>query len=261
MKAQVLKLNGEKSKEIELPKIFSVKIRKDITKKVFESEKQQQPYGPDPRAGRKHSASGIIRHLRHVWKSGYGRGQSRIPKKIMWRRGSQFYWVGAEISSVRGGRQAHGPKIVHNLMKKKINKKEKTIAFASVIAATTKEEMLRERYSKLKNIQIKNLPLILDSNITKSKTGELVKGLEKLCGELFKVAVPEKKVRSGKGTRRNRKYKKSAGALIIIGNKEEMQTKTFEVKKVKEIEIGDLYPLGRLTFYTEEAIKDLENKK
>jgi large subunit ribosomal protein L4e len=261
MKAKLFSIKGESNKEIELPKIFSIKLREDIAKKVFEAEKTQQPYGPNPESGKKHSASGIIRHLRHVWKSGYGRGRSRVPRKIMWRRGNQFYWVGAEASSTRGGRRAHGPKIVHQLMKKKINKKEKSLAFATGISATVNLELIKSRYSTLKNSEIKNYPLVFDSSILTAKTKDFVKLLEKSLGELFNIAVPNKKVRPGKGKVRGRKYKKSPGVLIVIGSKEELKSNLFDVKKINEICMKDLYPLGRLTVYSEEAIKELGEKK
>ncbi|MEA3329402.1 MAG: 50S ribosomal protein L4 [Nanoarchaeota archaeon] len=261
MKTQILSIDGKKLKEIKLPEIFSFKVREDIAKKTFEAEKTQAPYGPSPKAGRQHSASGIIRHLRHVWKSGYGRGASRVPRKIHWRRGSQFYWIGAEANSTRGGRRAHGPKIVHNLMKKKINKKEKTIAFASGISATAIGKDVKNRYSSLNNVEVKNLPIVVESKILTVKTKELTESLKKILGNLFVIAVSEKKVRCGKGKLRGRKYKKSAGVLIIIGNKEEVKTKVFDTKKVGEIAMKDLYPLGRLTIYTEEAVKELGERK
>ena len=73
MKSQILSIEGKKIREIELPKLFSEKIREDIIKKVFESEKMWQPYGPYFKAGRQHSASGIVIHRSHKWKSAYGR--------------------------------------------------------------------------------------------------------------------------------------------------------------------------------------------
>ena len=256
MKAQIISLDGKNVGEIELPSIFSTKIREDIIKKVFEAEKIIQPYGPNPRSGRQHSASGIIRHLRHVWKGGYGHGRSRVPRKIMWRRGTQFFWIGAEVSGTRGGRQAHPPKMVHIFEKKKINKKELDLAFATGFAGSLKEELVKKRYLRLKNMEIKNLPLVLElKNNIKAK--ELLAGLEKILGDLFLVAIPEKKVRAGKGKLRNRKYKKNAGVLLITGKDEILKTKIITHKKVGDVTISDLYPLGRLVIYTPGAIKEL----
>ncbi len=237
MKAEILSIEGKKIKEIELPSLFSEKIRHDIVQKTFEAEKIIQPYAPDPEAGKKHSASGVIRHIRHKWRSHYGRGISRVPRKTMWRRGTQFYWIGAEVSGTRGGRRAHPPKIAHFLKDRKINKKEYNIALRSAISSTAKEDLIKNRYKRISDeAKIERLPIVIESKITELKTRQLIESLKKILGNLSSLKI-----------------------LIIIGNNEEIKTKAIESKKVKEIKIKDLYPLGRLTIYTEKAIKDLEN--
>ncbi len=59
MKADVFNSEGKKTKQIELPKAFSEKIREDIVAKVLEGKKIKQPYAPTPMAGR--SAASSIR--------------------------------------------------------------------------------------------------------------------------------------------------------------------------------------------------------
>jgi len=260
MKTEILSISGEKVKEIELPSVFSTKVREDVIKKVFEAEKQIQPYSPDPMAGRKQSASGRIRHIRHKWRTAYGRGISRVPRKTMWRRGTQFYWIGAEASGTRGGRRAHPPKIAHwiNFNNKKINKKEKEFALNSAIASTIEEASLKTRYSNISNSKIKKLPIIVESKVTELKTKDLLNSLRKILGELFTVAEKKSKSRAGKGNMRNRRNKKSAGILIVTGNNETMKNKSLESKKIKELSVSDFWPLGRLTVYTESAIKELD---
>ena len=255
-----MSVGGEKLKEIELPSVFSTKVREDVIKKVFEAEKQIQPYSPDPMAGRKQSASGRIRHIRHKWRTAYGKGISRTPRKTMWRRGTQFYWIGAEVSGTRGGRRAHPPKIAHwiNFNNKKINKKEQDFALNSAIASTIEEVSLKARYSNVSNSKIKKLPFVVESKITELKTKDLLNSLRKILGELFNVAEKKTQSRAGKGNMRNRRNKKSAGVLIITGNNEKIMTTSLESKKVKELEVGDFWPLGRLTVYTENAIKELD---
>jgi len=258
MKADLISIDGKKIKEIEIPSMFSAKVRNDILNKVFEAEKIWHPYAPNFRAGRQASASGIIRHKRHSWKAGYGSGRSRVPRKIMWRRGTQFYWIGAEVSGTRGGRRAHPPKIESMLKTKKINKKEALIALISAIASTSHKENVKSRYKRINEVNIK-LPIIVEDKIISLKTKELIPAVEKILGNLFIVAIPEKSIRAGRGKLRNRKYKKSAGALIIIGNNEKFKTKIIESKKVKELRVADLYPIGRLVIYTENAINDLKS--
>lgn len=260
MKAQLLSIEGKKQKEINLPKVFSSKIREDIVKKVFETERTQHPYGPNFMAGKKHSASGTISHKRHDWKGHYGSGRSRIPRKTMWRRGTQFFWIGAEISSTRGGRRAHPPKPEAFMKFKKINKKEYDLALKSVIAATTNEENVRNRYARLKDNKIENLPIIVESKITELKTKELIKTIDAILGKLAIVSKKQKSIRAGRGKLRNRKYKSTAGALLITGNEEKIKPKILDSLKVNELTISDLYPLGRLVIYTDKAIKDLGEK-
>jgi len=263
MKAKILDINGKEKGSIDLPKCFSQEIRKDIIAKVLEVKKTKQPYSPSLIAGKQHSASGKIVHRRHVWKSGYGRGVSRVPRKIMSRRGSQFNWVGAEVSAMRGGRRAHPPKILSMVDTRKINKKELKIALISAISATANEKELIARYEKLKNKKIENLPLVVESKLVSLKIKNLISSLKKVLGkQLFGLALQKKTVRSGKGKLRGRKYKSNAGLLLVTGEKEKLKTNAFEVKNVKNLGVVDLSEggPGRLTLYTENAIKELGEK-
>jgi large subunit ribosomal protein L4e len=263
MKAKILDINGKEKANIELPKCFSGKIREDIVAKVLEAMKTQQPFSPSPMGGKQHSASGKIHHLRHVWKSGYGGGRSRIPRKMMSRRGSQFNWVGAEISSVRGGRRSHPPKILSMMNLKKINKKEMKIALASALGATIDEKIVKNRYERLQNKKISGLPLIVESKINSLKTKELISSLKKILGkDLFEIAIKKKSIRAGIGKMRGRKYKSNAGMLLVIGEKEKLKTNAFEIKDITSLNVTDLAKggIGRLTMYTEKAVEELENK-
>jgi len=263
MKSKILDITGKKTKEIELPSAFSSSIREDIVAKVLEAKKTMQPYAPSPVAGKQHSAKGKIVHRRHVWKSQYGRGISRVPRKILLRRGGQFNWEAAEVPHAKGGMRAHPPKTLSMINTLKINKKEMKIAFVSAISATANSEKLMGKYQRLESEKINNLPIIVDSKITSLKTKELISSLKKILGDvLFDIALRKKKIRSGKGKLRGRKYKKNAGLLLVIGNDENIKTNAFDVKKVNDLSILDLAKggLGRLTVYTEKAIKDLEKK-
>ena len=101
MKTKLVDKNGNLSGEVNLPKNFSYDIRRDILLKVFEAQKGMfmQPYGTNKLAGRLYSASGILRRKRHAWKGTYGKGISRVPRKIMSRSGTSFNWVGATVSN------------------------------------------------------------------------------------------------------------------------------------------------------------------
>ena len=196
MKSEILSIEGKKIKEIELPKFFSYPVRADIISKVLEAKKTMQPYSPSPVAGKQHAASGKIVHRRHVWRSGYGRGMSRIPRKIMTRRGSQFNWVGAEVSSTRGGRRAHPPKVVSMINTLKINKKEIKKALMSALSATADKKQISLRYRKIEEKDLKELPIIVESRLISLKTKELLESMKKILGEkTFLMTLKKKEVR------------------------------------------------------------------
>ncbi|MDP2628537.1 MAG: 50S ribosomal protein L4 [Nanoarchaeota archaeon] len=257
MKSKILTIDGKEKGTVELPKCFSQPVREDLIMKVLEAKKRKQPYAPSLVGGKQSSASGKLVHRRHVWKSQYGRGMSRVPRKSLSRRGTQFNWVGAEVPNTRGGRRAHPPKIIGMINTNKINKKEEKIALMSAISATANEKMINKKYEKIDHA--KNLPLIVESGITKLKTKELLSSLKKILGELFEVALQKKKVRSGKGKLRGRKYKKNAGLLLVVGKDEKIKTSAFDISDVKSLGINDVAKggAGRLTIYTENAIKNL----
>ena len=260
MKTKILDINGKEKGSIELPDFFSEKIREDIVAKVLEATKMKQPYGPSPVAGKQNSASGNIQHTRNVWKTMQGKGISRVPRKIMSRRGSQFNWVGAEIPNARGGRRAHPPKIESMINTKKINKKELEVALRSALSATANEKIVSEKYERLNGKKLVGLPFIVEPKLLSLKIKELVLSLEKILGkDLFEVALKKRKVRSGIGKLRGRKYKKNAGLLLVIGDKEKLKTNIIDVKMVKSLNVTDLAAggAGRLTIYTEQAVKEL----
>lgn len=254
MKATVYNLKDQKTSEVNLPPMFSAKIREDIALKYYEADKVFHPYAPSPYAGRKHSASGTISHRRHEWKGHYGKGIARVPRKAMWRRGEQFYWVGAEVNTARGGRAVHTPKIYYR--PRKINSKEISIAMHSAIASTAKKEFVSRRYERFDDFK-GEIPMVI-SNAENLKTKQLIEFLKKMLGENYIVALQKKAVRSGKGKMRNRKYKSNAGLLLVKGKDEKINVKGVEVVSANELEIADLYPLGRLTLYTEKSLGELK---
>jgi len=262
MRAKILDINGKEKGTIELPKYFESNIRADIVAKVLELKKRQQPYAPSPVAGKQHSAKGLIVHARHVWRSGYGRGQSRVPRKIFSRKGSQFNWAAAEVPNAKGGMRAHPPKITQFLNELKINKKELKVAFASAIAATASERYILKKYSSIEKID-KKAPFVISSEITKLKTKQILEELKAVLGNLYSVSIKEKSIRAGRGKMRGRKYKSTAGMILVIGNDEQFKTKLFDVKKAKEVSVVDLAQggLGRVAVYTEKAIKNLGEKE
>lgn len=253
MKAHVYALDGTKKKEISLPEVFERTIREDLVWKAARIELSPQPYGIYKEAGRRHSASGIISHKRHDWKGQYGRGIARTPRKILWRRGTQFNWVGAEVSNTRGGRTVHGPKPDMGYLK--MNKNEMKIALASAVAATAQEKFVKKHYASLNKVNFA-LPLVLDLDSKKIST-KMIKGFaSKILGSSVKIAEMHHDVRAGAGKLRGRRYKQSAGMLIVTGQGENIKTSSFDSVEFKDLKVSDLYPLGRLVAFSEKALEE-----
>ncbi|MBU2616524.1 MAG: 50S ribosomal protein L4 [Nanoarchaeota archaeon] len=263
MKAKIFNIDGKAEREIEMPKAFSSRIREDIVLKVLEAKKSQQPYSPSLTAGKQHSASGRIIHQRKVWKSGYGRGMSRVPRKAHSRKGSQFNWVGAEVASTRGGRRAHPPKVIAMINTLKINKKELEQALISALSATASKKEISNRYEKISEKDISAVPFVVEAKLTALKTKDIISSLKKILGEeLFSKVEKKRAIRSGKGKVRGRKYKVNAGLLLVTGDKEKVKSNIVEIQTVSKLGVSDLARggLGRVTVYTEEAVKELGAK-
>ncbi len=256
MKAQLFSSSGEKKSQVELPKIFETPIREDLVAKYFEASKlgEMHPNSPKYRAGLRQVATGSISHKRHDWKGHYGRGISRMPRKAMWRRGTQFFWIGANVPGARGGRKAFPP--LGFIDYKKTNKKEMLIAMNSGFAATARTELVKKRYSLLS--EVKEVPFVIES--LPEKTKALKQTIKKILPENSQ-SLKEKSVRPGKGKSRGRKYKSTPGVLIVTAKDENKNFKGFNIKPIPEVKISDLYPLGRLTIYTHKAIQEFGGKK
>ncbi len=255
MKTTLYDVKGTKKKEITLPAFFDAPIRTELVQRAVEFERFPQPYGIAVEAGRRHSASGIISHKRHDWKGQYGRGIARTPRKILWRRGTQFNWVGAEVSNTRGGRRPHGPKPAFN--SRRMNKKELVIAIRSALAATAQEKCMQARYERFQKPTF-SFPVVVESSIVSAKTKAFKSFLTTVFGALAPLAITQEDVRAGKGKSRGRRYKRNAGALVIISSKEQLKIGGVEIVSVNDLMVTDLYPLGRLVVLTEQALEEIQ---
>ncbi|MBU5575270.1 MAG: 50S ribosomal protein L4 [Candidatus Aenigmatarchaeota archaeon] len=256
----VYDIKGTKIKDIQLPKIFYSEIREDIINRAFLSylSKIRQPYGTDILAGLRTSA-----HYH-----GRGRGYYSMKNREMARiqrihGGNPGQELRAKVApQARSGRRAHPPK-VEKKFELKINKKEKKLALLSSIAATANYELVSKRH-KIPKI---DLPLVISDdfeNISKTKDAKNILISLNLKDELKRAK--NKKIRAGKGKMRGRKYKQKRSLLIISKNDKNLK-KAFEnipgidVCKVSNISVNLLAPggkPGRLTLWTESAIKELE---
>lgn len=258
------KANKEKGKR-KMPSQFSEKVRPDlILRAVFavQSSKRQR-YGAFEDAGNRHSAE--LSRRRKNYRGSYGIGISRVPRKIMSRRGTRMNWVAANVPCVVGGRRAHPPVAIKN-WEQKINKVEKRKAIRSALSAALDKNFVQERGH---NVPAK-YPFIIDASFEEiSKTKDMIIALKAIGLEKELERSAEIKVRAGKGKLRGRKYKRKKGVLLVVGDscklmKGARNIPGVDIVKMREINAELLAPggvPGRLTLFTESAINSIEKEK
>ena len=264
MKADLFTIDGKKSRTVDLPIQCVEEYRPDMIHRAFLAyqSRNRQPYGAFHKAGTRSSAK--LSRRRRQYKTSYGHGISRVPRKSLWKRGRQFGWVGAFAPGMVGGRKAHPPK-PHKIFAQKINKKERRKALRSALAATFNEQIVKQR-----GHQIEFLPAIIEAKMeTLQKTKEVEQMLQnlKLNNELTRISTV--KIRAGKGKMRNRKYKVRKGPLFVVSKPCPLQKAAENLLGVDACVVNDLninllapggHP-GRLTIYSEDAIKRLAEEQ
>jgi len=109
MKLDVLDISKKKTREIDLPVQFNEDVRPDLVKRAVLAlqSTERQAYGTMKEAGKRASAN--LSKRRRKYRGMYGFGISRTPRKILSRRGTRMFWVGAVSPNTVGGRRAHPP--------------------------------------------------------------------------------------------------------------------------------------------------------
>lgn len=264
MKIPIYDLQNNKTGEIELPKAFSEPVNDDLIRSsvTLLSLAKKHPYGSDPRAGKKSAAK--LSRRRRKFKTSYGIGISRVPRKIISRSGTRFNWIGAFAPGTVGGRRAHPPKSF-KIINTKMNKKEKAKAFRSALSATMMRSLVEANGHKLPS----TYPFALDSSFESiSKTKEAIKALFALGLESELERSSSKKIRPGKGKMRGRKYRRVRGLLIVASEKTNLSKALSNIPGVESVvvsslSITDLAPAakgGRFTIFTKPALESISKR-
>ena len=266
MKASVFGLDGSKKHEIELPKVFETAFDPALIKRAvlaIESAKKQ-PKGKLFKSGRQNTA--LYRGARYL--PTYARTinveHARLPR-LKNRRGLLFGKV-ASVAQAVGGPAAHPPK-VETILREKINKKERRLALQSAIAASARLELVKKRGHEFEK---EHLPLVVEDKFEElKKTKDVAEAFKKL-GVLQDVerAKEKRQIRAGKGKKRGRKYKKRKSVLIVIAKNSAASKAARNLEGVDVVEARNLNAellapgtlAGRLTLYTESAVKEIAKK-
>lgn len=259
-------IDGSSKKKVRLPAQFDEQINLPVIKRAvlaIESHDRQR-YGAKIGAGMR--ASATLSRRRKDYRGAYGHGISRVPRKIMSRRGTRMNWVGAVAPGMVGGRRAHPPK-AEKIWDEKINKKERRLAIRAALSAAMQPEYVKERGHQVPN----DYPFAVESKIEDvQKTAELLKIMSALGFKDELARTNEKKIRAGKGKMRGRKYIRKVGLLVVVSTKDCKLAKYgnnlpgVDVIVAEKLNAKVLAPglkPGRMIVMTDSAIKVLEDKK
>ncbi|MBN2042527.1 MAG: 50S ribosomal protein L4 [Candidatus Aenigmarchaeota archaeon] len=262
MQVSVYDLNGKERGKVSLPKAFGEKVRADLIKRAVLAEQSwnRQSYGSDPLAGQRSSAH--YHGRRQTRYSMMNREMSRM-RRI---HNSGFLNLTARIEPyATKGRRAHPPK-AEKVWDLKINRKEWKKALNSAVAASADKDLVSKRH-RSRDIAV---PIVFEDAFQDiKKTKEVVSLLLSigLKDELDRCS--EKKIRSGRGKTRGRKYKKRKGPLIIINDDKGIEKAAkgipgIDVTKASELTTELLAPgtqPGRMTIWSKTAIAEFGKKR
>lgn len=242
--------------QVALPGVFTAPIRPDVVQFVHTNMNKNkiQAHGVSRRAGHQTSAES--------W--GTGRAVSRIPR--VQGGGTQRSGQGAFGNMCRSGRM-FSPIRIWRKWHRKINVNQRRFAVASALAASSVPALVMARGHRIE--QVAEVPLVLDNGVESiQKTGQAVKVLAKfgLADELDRCR-DSKKVRTGKGKMRNRRYVMRRGPLVVYDNAAGIERAFRNIPGVDMCHVDRLNLLqlapgghvGRLIVWTRAAFEKLDS--
>lgn len=247
-RVHVRTLKGTEGAALQLPAAFSTPIRPDLIRRavVAAQANRRQPHSTSPTAGMRHSVE---------W-SGKGQGVSRTPRLMSSMRGAQ-------APNTVGGRRAHPPR-TETIWAKKINLKERRLAFRSALAATREAGLARARGHHVP--EELHLPVVLEDPAEKVESAAEARRLLAALHlwEDVERARDGVHVRAGRGKRRGR-YRREPKSLLIVtsapGRARGFKNLSgVDVVALNRLGTEDLAPggtPGRLTIFSQSAIESL----
>ncbi|HLC57090.1 MAG TPA: 50S ribosomal protein L4 [Candidatus Nanoarchaeia archaeon] len=261
---KVYTIEGREHGNIDTPIQFKEPYHPNLIKRAVLAAQlsSRQPYSAFKGAGKR--ASVKISKRRRDYRTSYGHGMSRTPRKVIWHRGRQFGWIGAFSPNTTKGRRAHPPKS-EKVLEVKINKKENNKAIRSALSATLTSSIVASR----NHILPANFPVCVESKFEAvSKTKQALAILKALGFEQELTKSSRKIIRPGKGKTRGRKYRKKSGPLIIVSSTCSLSKAAKNIPGIDIAVIDSLNPEllapgthpGRLTLYTDKAVARLSKE-
>jgi large subunit ribosomal protein L4e len=244
-KLKVLNIKGESNKDITLnDAIWKVEANDVVLKKALRLQMDSLRQGTHAVKGRSDVSGGGKKPYRQKGTGNARQGTIRAPQ-------------------YRGGGIVFGP--TPRSYGFKINRKERILAIRSAIAATANQELVSERGHQISSLE--QVPFVVDDELETIKKTKETREIFKDLGIMDDIVRAKKgrKIKSGKGKLRGRKYRTPKGPLVVVGSDRGISLGArnhagVDVVEVNNINAELLAPgthAGRLTIYTKSAIEKL----
>eukprot|EP00768_Dysnectes_brevis_P004161 gnl/Dysnectes_brevis/296_a329_6783.p2 GENE.gnl/Dysnectes_brevis/296_a329_6783~~gnl/Dysnectes_brevis/296_a329_6783.p2 ORF type:complete len:337 (+),score=84.28 gnl/Dysnectes_brevis/296_a329_6783:45-1055(+) len=243
---QVYNVSGEAAGELPTPAVFSAPIRGDIVQFVHTNlaKNHRQPYAVNRYAGKESVAKS--------W--GPGRAVARVPRK--------HGGIGSTTNMCRGGHMFN-PTRVTRKWHRKVNVNMRRFAMVSALAACAVSAMVQARGHRIASVP--SIPLVVDMPAPVHKTKEAI-AILKAVGAYEDVlrCKESRKLRSGMGKMRNRRYVTKRGPLVVYKDEEVYEgfrnLPGVELMHVDRLNVLSLCPgghMGRFVIWTKSAFAEL----
>ncbi|GMH57215.1 hypothetical protein TL16_g07801 [Triparma laevis f. inornata] len=251
----VFSTSGDKTTDVALPAVLTAPLRPDVVQFVHTNinKNHRQAYAVQMKAG--HQTSAVS------W--GTGRAVSRIPR--VGGGGTQRSGQAAFGNMCRSGRM-FAPTKTWRRWHRKVNTTQKRFAVASALAAAAVPALVMARGHKID--QVPEVPLVIGGDVESLNKASKAKALLEKVGAFEDVekSASSKKLRTGKGKMRNRRYVMRKGPLVVYASNDgiEQGFRNFpgvELANVDRLNLLQLAPgghMGRFVIYTQAAFEKLD---
>merc|ERR1711907_124743 len=254
---QIWGSEGNRTGQVSLPAVLVAPIRSDVVQFVHTNlnKNNRQAYAVSTKAGHQTSAES--------W--GTGRAVARIPRVP--GGGTHRAGQGAFGNMCRGGRM-FAPTKVWRRWHRRVNLQQKRMAVCSALAASALPALVMARGHAID--QVPEVPLVVANDaftgMEKTKTAvALLKALN--AYDDVQKTKDSRRIRAGKGKRRNRRYVQHVGPLVIFDEAGPL-TRAFrnipgvDMCQVSRLNLLQLAPgghLGRFIIWTQAAFAKLDS--
>lgn len=248
--------NGEAAGQVTLPAVFKAPIRPDVVNFVHTNmaKNARQAYAVHKHAGHQTSAES--------W--GVGRAVARIPR--VRGGGTHRSGQGAFGNMCRGGRM-FAPTKTWRRWHRPINQNQRRYAVCSALAASALPALVMARGHRVDGVN--EVPCVSTDAIESiTKTKAATELLQKLGAfDDVQKCKDSKKIRSGKGKMRNRRFRMRRGPLIIYNNDNGISqafrnlpgVETISVERLNLLKLAPGGHLGRFCIWSQSAFEKLDS--